>query len=186
LRTGPKQRFLGCPTDGGCGSSQRWVSSPSIRWATCTNLLRRLPHGQGGNRSPGPWRKNSRPKRIHLICASCAPKTSTSSARNVCRTCAPSSLKPWARTNGKGVFINHEASCTSNDCYVCEIAPSKKLEPQHHLYGEMIWPAADPPRYGTMRAPASLSSGRRAQSSQSRSIASSGISMARTRSRRVS
>jgi hypothetical protein len=36
-----KQRFLGCPTDGGCGSSQRWVSSPSIRWATCTNLLRK-------------------------------------------------------------------------------------------------------------------------------------------------
>src|ERR1700681_2053552 len=42
-------------------------------------------------------------------------------------------LKPWARKNGKGVFINHEASRTSNDCYVCEIPPGKKLEPQHHL-----------------------------------------------------
>jgi hypothetical protein len=27
-------------------------------------------------------------------------------------------LKPWPRRNGKGVFINHEASRTSNDCYV--------------------------------------------------------------------
>src|SRR5262249_30431351 len=40
-------------------------------------------------------------------------------------------LKPWARKNGKGVFINHEASRTSNDCYVCEIAPGSKLAPQH-------------------------------------------------------
>ena len=30
-------------------------------------------------------------------------------------------LKPWARRGGSGVFINHEASRTSNDCYVCEI-----------------------------------------------------------------
>jgi hypothetical protein len=42
-------------------------------------------------------------------------------------------LKPWARKSGKGVFINHEASRTSNDCYVCEIAPGKKLEPQHRV-----------------------------------------------------
>ena len=39
-------------------------------------------------------------------------------------------LKDWARRGGKGVYINHEASRTSNDCYVCEIAPGKKLEPQ--------------------------------------------------------
>jgi hypothetical protein len=25
-------------------------------------------------------------------------------------------LKPWARRGGAGVFINHEASRTSNDC----------------------------------------------------------------------
>jgi len=47
-------------------------------------------------------------------------------------------LKPWARKNGKGVFINHEASRVSNDCYVCEIAPGRKSEPQHHLFEEMI------------------------------------------------
>jgi hypothetical protein len=28
-------------------------------------------------------------------------------------------LKPWARRGGRAVFINHEASRTSNDCYVC-------------------------------------------------------------------
>ena len=47
-------------------------------------------------------------------------------------------LKPWARRAGKGVYINHEASRTSNDCYVCEIAPGKKLEPTHHLFEEML------------------------------------------------
>jgi oxalate decarboxylase/phosphoglucose isomerase-like protein (cupin superfamily) len=47
-------------------------------------------------------------------------------------------LKPWARKDGKGVVINHEASRTSNDCYVCEIAPGKALAPQHHLFEEMI------------------------------------------------
>src|SRR5436309_7283977 len=49
-------------------------------------------------------------------------------------------LKLWPRRGpgAKGVFINHEASRTSTDCYVCEIAPGKKLEPQHHLFEEMI------------------------------------------------
>src|SRR6185295_801129 len=47
-------------------------------------------------------------------------------------------LKPWARRGGRAVFINHEASRTSNDCYVCEIAPGGKLNPAHHLYEDMI------------------------------------------------
>jgi oxalate decarboxylase/phosphoglucose isomerase-like protein (cupin superfamily) len=47
-------------------------------------------------------------------------------------------LKPWPRRGGKGVFINHEASRTSNDCYVCEIAPGGKLAPQRQLFEEMI------------------------------------------------
>ena len=38
-------------------------------------------------------------------------------------------LKPWARRGGNGVFMNHEASRTSNDCYVCEIPPGKALQP---------------------------------------------------------
>ena len=47
-------------------------------------------------------------------------------------------LKPWARRGGSGVFINHDASRTSNDCYVCEIPAGGELAPQRQLYEEMI------------------------------------------------
>jgi oxalate decarboxylase/phosphoglucose isomerase-like protein (cupin superfamily) len=47
-------------------------------------------------------------------------------------------LKPWARRGGLGVYINHEASRTSNDCYVCEIPAGGKLAPQRQLFEEMI------------------------------------------------
>jgi oxalate decarboxylase/phosphoglucose isomerase-like protein (cupin superfamily) len=36
------------------------------------------------------------------------------------------------------VFINHEATRTSNDCYVCEIPAGGKLAPQRQLFEEMI------------------------------------------------
>ena len=48
-------------------------------------------------------------------------------------------LKPWARRGGRGVYINHEASRTSNDCYVCEIPAGGKLAPQRQLFEEMIY-----------------------------------------------
>jgi oxalate decarboxylase/phosphoglucose isomerase-like protein (cupin superfamily) len=48
-------------------------------------------------------------------------------------------LKPWARRGGRGVYINHEASRTSNDCYVCEIPPGGELAPQRQLFEEMIY-----------------------------------------------
>ena len=47
-------------------------------------------------------------------------------------------LKPWAWRNGSGIFINHDASRTSNDCYVCEIGPGDELTTQRQLYEEMI------------------------------------------------
>jgi oxalate decarboxylase/phosphoglucose isomerase-like protein (cupin superfamily) len=47
-------------------------------------------------------------------------------------------LKPWARRGGRAVFINHDASRTSNDCYVMEIAPGDKLAPHRQLCEEMI------------------------------------------------
>jgi oxalate decarboxylase/phosphoglucose isomerase-like protein (cupin superfamily) len=47
-------------------------------------------------------------------------------------------LKPWARRGGFGVYINHEASRTSNDCYVCEIPAGGELAPQRQLFEEMI------------------------------------------------
>ena len=49
-------------------------------------------------------------------------------------------LKPWARRGGSGVYINHEASRTSNDCYVCEIPSGKKLAPQRQLFELMVLP----------------------------------------------
>ncbi|MEP6872693.1 MAG: ethanolamine ammonia lyase-activating protein [Anaerolineaceae bacterium] len=48
-------------------------------------------------------------------------------------------LKPWPRRGGRGVYINHEASRTSNDCYVCEIPPRRELTPQRQLFEEMIY-----------------------------------------------
>jgi oxalate decarboxylase/phosphoglucose isomerase-like protein (cupin superfamily) len=47
-------------------------------------------------------------------------------------------LRPWPRRGGYGVFINHDASRTSNDCYVCEIPAGEKLAPQRQLFEEMI------------------------------------------------
>src|SRR6202795_1315498 len=48
-------------------------------------------------------------------------------------------LKPWPRRGGAGVFLNHDASRTSNDCYVCEIPTGGKLAPQRQLFEEMIY-----------------------------------------------
>ncbi|MEO7743517.1 MAG: cupin domain-containing protein, partial [Usitatibacter sp.] len=48
-------------------------------------------------------------------------------------------LKPWAARGGKGAFLNHDASRTSNDAYVCEIPPGKQLEPRRQLFEEMIY-----------------------------------------------
>src|SRR3982751_1418188 len=55
------------------------------------------------------------------------------------RTLNPVEVKPWPRRGGRGVYINHEASRTSNDCYVCEIPPGKELAPQRQLFEEMIY-----------------------------------------------
>ena len=48
-------------------------------------------------------------------------------------------LKPWARRGGRGVYLNHDASRTSNDCSVCEITPGQQLVPQRQLFEEMIY-----------------------------------------------
>ncbi len=47
-------------------------------------------------------------------------------------------LKPWTRRGGRGVYVNHDASRTTNDCYVCEIPAGKKLEPQSQLFEETV------------------------------------------------
>jgi oxalate decarboxylase/phosphoglucose isomerase-like protein (cupin superfamily) len=48
-------------------------------------------------------------------------------------------LKRWERRGGRGVYINHDASRTSNDCYICEIPAGGKLAPQRQLFEEMIY-----------------------------------------------
>jgi oxalate decarboxylase/phosphoglucose isomerase-like protein (cupin superfamily) len=47
-------------------------------------------------------------------------------------------LRPWNSRGGRGVFINHEASRYSNDCYVCEIAAGGRIEPRRQIFEEMI------------------------------------------------
>jgi oxalate decarboxylase/phosphoglucose isomerase-like protein (cupin superfamily) len=47
-------------------------------------------------------------------------------------------LKPWARRGAHGAFLNHDASRTSNDCYICRIEPGKSTTPQRQLFEEMI------------------------------------------------
>src|SRR3989449_3444866 len=48
-------------------------------------------------------------------------------------------LKPWPRRGGRGGFLNHHASRTSNDCYVCEIPPGKGPAPPRQLFEGMIY-----------------------------------------------
>ena len=48
-------------------------------------------------------------------------------------------LRSWARREGRGVYLNHDASRTSNDCYVCEVLPGKQLTPQRQLFEEMTY-----------------------------------------------
>ena len=47
-------------------------------------------------------------------------------------------LRPWARRDCRAVFINHDASRTSNDCVVMEIAPGSKMPPHRQLFEDMI------------------------------------------------
>ena len=48
-------------------------------------------------------------------------------------------LHPWARMGGYGVYLNLEGTEGVNDCYICEVPPGKSLEPQKHMFEEMIF-----------------------------------------------
>jgi oxalate decarboxylase/phosphoglucose isomerase-like protein (cupin superfamily) len=48
-------------------------------------------------------------------------------------------VKPWQRRGAHGVVLNHDASRTSNDCYICVIEPGKNTNPQRQLFEEMIF-----------------------------------------------
>ena len=48
-------------------------------------------------------------------------------------------LYPWARMGGRGVYLNLEGSEGVNDCYICEVPPGKSLEPQKHMFEELVF-----------------------------------------------
>lgn len=49
-------------------------------------------------------------------------------------------LRPWGRTGcGSAVHIQLEGTGDLNGAYVCEIPPGKQLDPQRHLYEEIVY-----------------------------------------------
>src|ERR687892_741375 len=48
-------------------------------------------------------------------------------------------LHLWARMGSRGVYLNLEGTEGVNDCYIWEIPPGKSLEPQKHLFEEMVF-----------------------------------------------
>ena len=91
-------------------------------------------------------------------------------------------LKPWARRGGNAIFLNHDASRTSNDCYVMEIPPGKSLDsppPIIRRDDSGARAAAARRRCGVTPARESHSNGRKARCLPSRSIAIISILTAR-------
>jgi hypothetical protein len=48
-------------------------------------------------------------------------------------------LHPWERIGARGVYLNLEGSEGVNDCYICEIAPGRSLNPQKHMFEQLIF-----------------------------------------------
>jgi quercetin dioxygenase-like cupin family protein len=48
-------------------------------------------------------------------------------------------LEPWARKGGNGALLHHEATPSSNNCYICEIPAGGELKPQRHMHEEMVY-----------------------------------------------
>src|SRR5205823_11311403 len=48
-------------------------------------------------------------------------------------------LGAWARKGGRGAYVNLEGTGGTNDAYVCEIPPGGSLNPERHLFEEMIY-----------------------------------------------
>ena len=51
-------------------------------------------------------------------------------------------LYSWDRMGSRGVYLNLEGSEGVNDCYICEIAPGMSLNPQRHLFEQLIFVAS--------------------------------------------
>ncbi len=78
-------------------------------------------------------------------------------------------LKWWERKGGNGTFINLEGGGYQDDAFVCSIPPGKSLNPERHLFEELVYVlegrGATPS--GRKTAPNRASSGRRGVSSPS-------------------
>jgi quercetin dioxygenase-like cupin family protein len=48
-------------------------------------------------------------------------------------------VKPWARLECLGTYINLDGAGRTNDAYVAEIEPGKKMAPEKHLFEENIY-----------------------------------------------
>ncbi|MBI4186250.1 MAG: cupin domain-containing protein [Chloroflexi bacterium] len=48
-------------------------------------------------------------------------------------------LKPWPRIGGRGAYIDLVGSDNLTGAYVCEIPPGKSLNPEKHLFEELIY-----------------------------------------------
>ena len=48
-------------------------------------------------------------------------------------------LGPWARNGGRGAFVNLEGTELSADAYICEIPPGASLNPERHMFEELIF-----------------------------------------------
>lgn len=48
-------------------------------------------------------------------------------------------VKTWARMGGLGAYVNLLGEELEADNYVCEIPPGKSLEPQRHLFEEVVY-----------------------------------------------
>ena len=49
------------------------------------------------------------------------------------------SLEPWKRMGGLGVRLCLEGTGKTNDAYICEIPAGQALEPEKHMYEELIY-----------------------------------------------
>ena len=48
-------------------------------------------------------------------------------------------LYPWPRMGGLGVYLNLIGTGEANNAYICEIPPGKSLNPQRHLFEELVF-----------------------------------------------
>ena len=48
-------------------------------------------------------------------------------------------LGPWKRRGGLGAYINLQGTGDCDDAYVCEIPPGESLQPDRHLFEELVF-----------------------------------------------